>query len=840
MSLPWLYRNEEAGMRGFGRGNRKLGKVFIIPVCAVLILATGILTTFYLQNVRALINDEDTVHVSDSQIGMSSLIVGTYIMYLGAVTDELYATAMQSAEQAGVYEIYYKSELADGAWYEISGAEGLADITTSGTMIPVSTIENLNLQYYTKEDGITYDLRTGSAVNIFDIDDPYDLYNSSVMEDIKLQYDILSDKEEKTKSDEYYMDILDDFFSADVKNAETTQLDEEIDALFSIYQQADESMREQLMSVMKELDDERRAMVSSDLLDGGLAELLDKAGLYSSSDEEITMNSQVFEAVSAALKNAAEEADSKASYSDENSGLSQTDSELTQSLIDAAKQGNSEECKNICDKLEALDNIRNGSSGSLSTELEVLDELTQKQYIICEELLTKTKDYDNIKNAGSDTVLKKYLNEKKQELDRAFNELADMTDKAVARLGRDEAENYIEVKLAGVRQLVNEIPSDAFESYAKASVEKYEERLVGAYAKLAASGSNRMDSLTAAREEAILDRLDALDRNDYDAAYMHEIEIENYDEQIAEYEKELTAIIDSPNSTDAQRQSALAQLDSTSMVAAINNIGSEAVEDIQYGDFSTVADRIDMLADFSSSNPSTVLNNLKDIYSELAGAEFNMQLTQDEQNLIEDAKEQIVSALTQNAMTFAGNSITVDSIYAAVKDIMGHSFDLLDDREKAAVLVGVATYAQTIGSEVLLNVASSMASKMYGDNNIYIYRQLQDEISVYVSCEALAKVTGYRYIYSDTKKNVILQNGIEYYSFTAFDDVVGKRDAGSDSMPYPAKLQGTVYIPDEYVSQKFRCDSYYIEKSVYAIIIPEDMTDEIMDFTSSFIRELIR
>ena len=260
-------------MRGFGRGNRKLRKIFMIPVCAVLIPAAGILTTFYLQNVRALINDEDTVHVSDSQIGVSSLIVGTHIMYLGAVTDELYATAMQSAEQAGVYEIYYKSELADGAWYEISGAEGLADITASGTMIPVSTIENLNLQYYTKEDGITYDLRTGSAVNIFDIDNPYDLYNSSVMEDIKLQYDILSDKEEKTKSDEYYMDILDDFFAADVKNGETTQLDEEIDALFGIYQRADESMREQLMSVMKELDDERRAMVGSDLLDGGLNEL---------------------------------------------------------------------------------------------------------------------------------------------------------------------------------------------------------------------------------------------------------------------------------------------------------------------------------------------------------------------------------------------------------------------------------------------------------------------------------------------------------------------------------------------------------------------------------------
>ncbi len=822
-------------MKNSRRGSKKLKKIFIIPVCTVIIVATGVLTTFYMQNVRALINDEDTVHVSDSQIGMSSLIVGTHIMYLGAVTDELYAIAMQSAEQAGVYEKYYKSELADGAWYEISGAEGLADIM-SGTIVPVSTIESLNLQYYTKEDGITYDLRTESAVNIFDIDDPYDLYNSSDMEDIKLQYDMLKDKEEKTKSDEYYTDILDDFFSSEMKTDETTQIDEEIDALFNVYQQADEPMREQLMAVMKQLDDDRRAAVSGALLDGELGELINKTGLYDSADEELAVNSQVFEAVNEALKNTAQKADSYTSYSDENSGLSQTDMELTQSLIDAAKSGNSDECKNICDKLKALDNIRNGISGDFSAELELLDELTQKQYMICEELLTKTDDYDR----GSDTVLKKYLSEKKKELDRAFNELADMVDKAVDRLVRDEAQVYISEKLAMVQQLMNEVLQDEFESYAKASIEKYQERLVGAYAKIVASGSNRMDSLTAAREQAILDRLDALDRNDYDAASIYKYDIENYDEQIAEYEKELTAIIESPNSTEAQRQNALAQLDSTSMVAAINNIGSEAVEDIQNGDFSAVADKIDMLAGFSGSNPSTVLNNLKDVYSELAGAEFNMQLTQDDINIIEDVEEQIVSYLTRNAMTFAGNSITVDSIYGAVKDIMGQSFDMLDDCQKTEVLVGVSTYAHTIGSEVLFNVASSMASKMYGDNNKYIYRQLQDEISVYVSCDALAKATGYRYIYSDTKKNVVLQNGIEYFSFTAFDEVVEKRDGGSDIMPYSAKLQGTVYIPDEYVWQNFRCDSYYIEKSVYAVLIPADMEDEIISFTSAFIQQLIK
>ena len=823
-------------------GKKNMRIKIAMSACVIFVLGTGIFGIFSLHGVKALINDDDTVHVKDEQIGVSSLIVGTHIMYLGAVTDELYATAAESAKKVGMYEVYYKSELADGSWYEISGAEGLADISTSGKTVTADVIENLNLQYYTKEDGITYDLRTGGAVNVFDIDNPYDLGSNSDMEDIKTQYDMLSGKEEKTKSDEYYIGLIDDFFSEELDNSETKELDDKLDSLWRVYQNADDDMREQLMSVMGELDDQRRSIVGNQLLSGMLDELLDKVGLSASSDNELVMNNQLYEAVGNAINEVAQTtAECESNLPSGDSGFTQVQEELKEKLIAAAQSGNADECKDICSDIKAMTNIQSGISGDSAAELEILNELVDKQYGICTDMLEQGAgaEYDNIKQTSSDTVAKKYLNARKNELDKSLTELADMLDKAAGRMGRDSAKEYLDKAISDIEGLGSRIKSDDFEKYAIASLNKCAGLIEDKYKSVAASGSNRLDSLLADREQNIINRLDALDKNDYEQALLYENRIEHLDEEIAAYEKELNAIIESPNSTAAQKQNAMAQLNSQGLVANINSIAEETVENIQNGDLSTVLENIDVLSAFSDSNPSTLLNALTDIYSGLEEAEFNMTLSQEQKDVIEQAKDKIADSVSSNAKAFVGNSITVDSVYAAIEEITGMSFDSLDDRMKIVAIVAVNSYAKTIDSEILYTISSAMASKAFGSNNDYIYKQLKDGASDYVSSEAISRVMGYRYIYSDTNKNVILQKGIDYYSFTTFDKRVSERDGYVDEMTVPAKLQGTVYIPNDYATEHFRCYVFTIERSDYSVVIKPDMENEIIDFTSAFIKLLL-
>ena len=86
---------------------------------------------------------------------------------LSALTDSLYEIANTSAEESGQGQIYYKSELGEGAWFDITSATSLLDITTGGSPVTDGEMEELFFTHHTKSDKITYDLRTGKAVNIF-------------------------------------------------------------------------------------------------------------------------------------------------------------------------------------------------------------------------------------------------------------------------------------------------------------------------------------------------------------------------------------------------------------------------------------------------------------------------------------------------------------------------------------------------------------------------------------------------------------------------------------------------------------------------------------------------
>ena len=111
----------------------------------------------------------DSVHIKSGDIENSTLAIGSHLIYIGAMTDEIYQIAYQSASTFSQSDMYYKSELGGGSWYEISSATSVADISSEGTPVADSVVEALSFTHHTKSDGITYDLITGQPVNIFNI-----------------------------------------------------------------------------------------------------------------------------------------------------------------------------------------------------------------------------------------------------------------------------------------------------------------------------------------------------------------------------------------------------------------------------------------------------------------------------------------------------------------------------------------------------------------------------------------------------------------------------------------------------------------------------------------------
>ena len=251
---------------------QKKSIVKMIPVLIAALVIVGSALAF------AMIDETNSVHIDAREIEDSTLIIGSHLIYLEAMTDQIYEIAMKSAEDSGQYNRYYKSELSGGAWYNVTEAGTLADITTEGTVVQDSEIEGLNMTHHTKSDGITYDLRTGKAVCVFDINDPYDLEGLKELEPIKLQYDTLVQTEDPSETIERDLKIIEDVYAKDRETEITKGLDEDLYALQAYYEVlvkdgAEAAMSDMVMGVMEKIDNARRAEVLQPLNDGQLEKM---------------------------------------------------------------------------------------------------------------------------------------------------------------------------------------------------------------------------------------------------------------------------------------------------------------------------------------------------------------------------------------------------------------------------------------------------------------------------------------------------------------------------------------------------------------------------------------
>ena len=212
----------------------------------------------------------------------SVLFIGTYIVHKDALNDEIYSKAKDSASESGQSEVYYKSEISDGQWFNIGDVDnGIQGISNMGNPENIETINPLYVTFYVGADGIMKDAKTLAAKNPFDIPDPYDLSSLPELEPIRSQYtssqsatsisqdDFLSNRGSKDtgnmRSDVYYYQLLSTFFSLNLRDAQTDKCDQQLAALneayISLKGQGREEEAQLVFSLMSKVDATRRALI---------------------------------------------------------------------------------------------------------------------------------------------------------------------------------------------------------------------------------------------------------------------------------------------------------------------------------------------------------------------------------------------------------------------------------------------------------------------------------------------------------------------------------------------------------------------------------------------------
>ena len=84
---------------------KKIRKKLAVVLVAGAVVAVSVYTY---PLAKAVFQRENAVHINAETIENSTMIVGTHLIHISALNDELYDMAAKSAERSGQQEIYYK------------------------------------------------------------------------------------------------------------------------------------------------------------------------------------------------------------------------------------------------------------------------------------------------------------------------------------------------------------------------------------------------------------------------------------------------------------------------------------------------------------------------------------------------------------------------------------------------------------------------------------------------------------------------------------------------------------------------------------------------------------
>lgn len=533
--------------------------------------------------VRGIWNENTAVHVVPSEIESSTLAIGTHLIHLSALNDNLYELATASAQESNQTSVYYKSELADGAWFDISAASTLADITTGGTPVDDAVIAALFFTHHTKSDKVTYDLRTGSPVNIFNIRDPYALEQLEELMPLKMQYDMILDGQGKNDTTAR----IDQFWQTDMPES-LAEYDQNINALqtyLDVLNANNGGTQETgiVTSVMGAVDAGRRYLVF-ETVDAALSAYVDE--LSANADADPALLSAAVESIGN-VQNALITHGGKM-LSEGVTAVSSLQYKYSNLLIEHAKANDHASCDGDVRALLALSNLLDNIIGNREFELSLLDDelmtLATNRYTQSLWAGVTTDYLAAVQNRTAEAVLRGMISESASLTESKRNELEFMIEARCMRVSAQLAIAFIDQRLdLTTRTFAAAVPNDDLAASAKASVDAHIDFLTKKRRALEQLlGGNEMDSLMAQKSDLQTQRLSALDKGDLAGAKALENQINDLENQQRSMENESASQLANLSNTirdlEKQRNDALSS-GNDALASALDSQLSQAKAD---------------------------------------------------------------------------------------------------------------------------------------------------------------------------------------------------------------------------------------------------------------------
>ncbi|MCR5777170.1 MAG: hypothetical protein K6G84_07125 [Lachnospiraceae bacterium] len=531
-------------------GSKKLKKNIGIVFLAVTVLAGSIGYTRY---ARADIKSDGTVGVNPDSLPNGTITIGTHIIYIKSWNAPLNEIAEKSEADYGRSARYYRSELAGGQWFDVSNASSVESINKNGVPVDKSVIADMGFLYHTMADGKTYDLKNNKVINIFEIDDPYDMKVREELEPIRQQYEIIKNEKSKSKRNSRDMESVEYLALKTYKNGESEKYQKQLDALYKYYldlvpRKPEHEMIEQLTAIMQSVDAARRVEVDNMIID--TLRYTSNQVNDASWDEKVKdhpVNSALVDAVEDSTSQIQEDLDKNKTLAPappvigEGTAMETYRYQLTLDLIAAAEGGNFPQCDEILRKLMTLQTIMESKSKDKDAEGAMIDgtllPIAKSEF---KRVLSEGEN-QSYKEAKGDTAKAAAVTAYKTELEQKKGELQVLIEAKLNTMQDEkEKDKFILSEISDSGSMDSSIPSGGFESTAKAILEDFRKDLGGDLSDGAGEGSeSTLKNLYAEKEKLQAEAQGYLDNENIDAVKRADAKIEDIGKQIEKQEAQV-------------------------------------------------------------------------------------------------------------------------------------------------------------------------------------------------------------------------------------------------------------------------------------------------------------
>ncbi len=860
-----------------------------VALTLVLILCFG-------KNVAmALFDQNKAVQLDLSTIEDSTLLIGTHLIYLHSLNEQIYEIAMQSASDSGQDRIYYKSELAGGMWMDITDAGSISDITAGGSVADMNEINSLYLTHHTRSDGITYDLRTLQPVCIFDITSVYDLENLPELEALKMQYDIMRESGSKTSTDKRNIRLIRNFFATNVRTDETWQSDVQLLALQNYYNElaengADSKYLETTLKVMEKISNARKVQaftIVSNALDGLLNNVADANGGDDNDDMQTddTLLSAIGDSQYALAESLAEAEGNMLSAQD--TVVSEKEYMLCMDMISNAEISDFYECDGQNLQLQYLGNINSGRIVDAAEELKLLEELTESADVRYKTELSvgTTAEYEmlvsqNVSHAARENRMKADIagaNVARGELEFLIQATVDRRESIPDMAGK-ETQDYILQRIQDAAKFKSAVKQDDYFEQYQSSVSEYVQWLNNLLAGIKQTGSAQKEEESLYEQKADLQqqKLAALDSLDLDTAKRIDAMIAVVDEQIAALERvqsenlqELMAqkselerqLAQNPENTSLQTEISRleaelaaggAEISDSSRAANIIESKNEILELLADGDTSNaamerLADHIELLSSMLEDGSPLAMEAMKEVYtkllakSELEDVNAYAGLQEEIETAISESAVRTGTAggiLPENAENVIADALGVDGLLNTDGSISSESLEEAAPEDVLAALLALGDLNGEPGTDDSMEAfARGFAAAAEQCPGLPVFQRMKKQGESYAPVEVLADYLGYRYVWNETRKTAIMSKGRTFYKFTAYERYAETEKDEKLSMDKTADFSEQLFIPGSFVQKQFDCVVYDISGTNYSVLVNDKVIEKSQDILSELLEK---